>query len=115
MKVPCVRTGRDAPLARPYQMDCHRHSDMVLPKRFLQRRMACDGCGQLSADFLPYECEADDGVMIEPRLNDCGRLFLHVLNFRDTDGAFRIVLKRNALVRAYDFGGSEGDNWFDLA
>ncbi len=32
--------------------------------------------------------------------------FLHVLNFRDTDGAFRIALKRNAPVRAYDFGGS---------
>ena len=69
-------------------------------------REIVDGVRRLSAGLMPYECEADDGVFMEPRLNACGRLFIHVLNFWDEEKKFRITLKRDAPVLAYDFGGS---------
>ena len=69
-------------------------------------RKIVDGVRRLSDSFMPYETASDDGVFIEPRINAEGKLFLHVLNFWDTEKAFRITLKRDTPIRAYDFDGS---------
>ena len=64
------------------------------------------GVRRLVGSALPYDAQCDDGVFIEPRVNAEGKLFLHVLNFWNEEKKFRITLKREMPVKAYDFDGN---------
>ena len=63
-----------------------------------------DAVRRFADPFMPYTTESDDGVFIEPRINAEGRLFIHVLNFWDTEKRFRITLKQGMPVKVYDLG-----------
>jgi hypothetical protein len=64
------------------------------------------GVRSLAGAFIPYTVEADDGVFVEPKVNAEGNLIIHVLNFWDEEKKFRVELKRDMSVNAYDFDGS---------